>query len=381
MTINRRKFLASSGATLAFAGLPSFGALSNQLTEGRLAVIILEGGLDGLCTVQPIGDKHLFDERRSLISDKPLMVNDSFGINPQLSNFAKMMLQNEAIAVHATSMPYTKRSHFEGQNIMESGVTEPFSSSTGWLGRSLSIVQTKGRALSLDMPLILRGYDNVENIYPSDIQGVDFADQNIVKLLQKVSDPQSSMSLSLLENALGEGLYAGGPRDARGLAQTAGKAMSAPDGPIAAVVRVPEFDTHASQDVDSGILASQLGVVDSVFAAFKAGLGEKWKDTVVMTLTEFGRTVRQNGSSGTDHGYGTVGLIAGGLVGKGKVVADWPGLSRNKQFQTRDLMATIDYRSVCAACLSATFGLNHETVASEVFFDKKIPNINEHLFS
>ena len=135
MTIDRRKFIASSGATLAFAGLPSLGALSNQPTKGRLAVIILEGGLDGLCSVQPIGDKHLFDERRSLISEKPLMVNDSFGINPQLSNFAKMMLQNEAIAVHATSMPYTKRSHFEGQNIMESGVTDPFSSSTGWLGR------------------------------------------------------------------------------------------------------------------------------------------------------------------------------------------------------------------------------------------------------
>src|SRR6056300_1385663 len=216
--INRRQFLQAGGATLALAGFPYLPVSANQRPKGRLAVIILEGGMDGLGAVQPIGDSALFDFRHELISKNPLLINDSFAINPKLSKFATMVMDQQGMVVHATSIPYKRRSHFEGQNLMESGLKTPFSSDTGWLGRALSLLQVKGRALSLDKPLLLRGYDDIENIYPSNIKGVDFLQSPLIASVIDVAGPDFAKSLELLKSAVQAGEYAGGPRDPAGLA-------------------------------------------------------------------------------------------------------------------------------------------------------------------
>ena len=148
-----------------------------------------------------------------------------------------------------------------------------------------------------------------------------------------------------------------------------------PSGPSAAVIRVNEFDTHAQQGVDNGKVSDQLQELDNIFIALKQSLQSTWDNTIILTLTEFGRTVKMNGSSGTDHGYGTASLLAGGLLNKSGILTKWPGLSNNDLFEGRDLMATIDFRSICAACIEKAYGLDHDIIADKVFFE---PNLTRH---
>ena len=172
------------------------------------------------------------------------------------------------------------------------------------------------------------------------------------------------------------------PRDAVSLAEYAGRAMSQKNGPIASVIRLEEFDTHASQgDGEIKDHGDRLKEIDNVVAAYKRGLGDVWNDSVILTVTEFGRTVAVNGTWGTDHGYGTAGIIAGGTITKSRVIADWPGLSKSEQFEQRDLMATIDYRSVCAACIEKSLGLDHDLIAEKVFFTPNLPRVFDYIFS
>ena len=120
--------------------------------------------------------------------------------------------------------------------------------------------------------------------------------------------------------------------------------------------------------------------VDQTIAKLKDELKEQWSNTIIVTMTEFGRTVKENGSAGTDHGYGSVGLLAGGLINRSSVIANWPGLANRELYEGRDLYATIDYRSVCAACVEAAFGLDHSVISETVFREKNIPRIYRHIF-
>ena len=122
-------------------------------------------------------------------------------------------------------------------------------------------------------------------------------------------------------------------------------------------------------------------MVDNVYGALKSGLGPMWASTIVLTVTEFGRTIAQNGSAGTDHGFGSACLIAGGLISQAGVVSDWPGLKPSQLHEGRDLNATIDMRSVCAACLEVAFGLEHNEIVEKVFFDTKVKRIYNEIFS
>jgi uncharacterized protein (DUF1501 family) len=158
--------------------------------------------------------------------------------------------------------------------------------------------------------------------------------------------------------------------------------MAKEDGPLASVIRVGRFDTHAKQDENTnGQLTEQLGVVDDVISGYREGLGKAWDRSIILTLTEFGRTVLENGTWGTDHGYGSAGLLAGGAITKSGVLTQWPGLSKKDQFEQRDLMSTIDYRSVCAACIEKTLSLDHDLIASKVFYTPKLPRVYDHIFS
>ena len=376
--LSRREFIKASAASLFLAGVPIPGYTKDK-PPGTISVIILEGGMDGLSAVPPFGDPNLMKLRRGVTPDNFLKLNSFFGLHPSLKTFSALLARNNASIVHATSFPYLLRSHFEGQNFMEGGGLKPFAEQTGWLGRSLDLANLGGRALSLDLPLILRGNSDNDNYFPSNIRNTN------KKLNSKLIN-----ALSMAHNSNEGDVFAkltkrsGGSteRDPESLARYAGEEMAKDNGPLSSVIRVDRFDTHAKQDVDTnGQLSQQLEVVDKVIAGYREGLGKAWNRSIILTLTEFGRTVLENGTWGTDHGYGSAGLLAGGAITKSGIISEWPGLAKNEQFEERDLMSTIDYRSVCAACIEKALGLDHDLIASKVFFTPKLPRVYDHIFS
>lgn len=379
--VTRRHFLAATGAaSVYFAGMPMRGYAQTR-DLGKIAVIILEGGLDGLSAVPPLGDDALMKQRKGLITSGPLKLNPFFGIHPHLVNFAHMLDAGEAAIVHATNIPYTMRSHFEGQNLMMSGGQVPYGSDTGWLGRAMEIAGIPGKALALDMPLLIRGGEDLDNLYPVNMPGVKLPPEDLVSLIAASYGGEMEQAYDKVRVKLLNSSMSGLSRDPAGLALTAGQEMAKPGGPNVSVIRIPDFDTHARQGVDDGMLPRLLTTVDEVFRAYRIGLGDAWSNSIVLTLTEFGRTVKENGSDGTDHGYGTAALMAGGLLKKSTVMANWPGLSDKELFEGRDLMATLDYRAVCAAAIEAAFGIPHDQIAEQVFGEKRLLRVHDLLFT
>jgi uncharacterized protein (DUF1501 family) len=372
--LTRRDFLKFSGASLFLAGLPIPGYTKDK-PPGNISVILLEGGMDGLTAVPPYGDPNLMKMREKISPTNFKKVNSFFGLHSSLRNFASLMSSNNASVIHATSFPYVKRSHFEGQNLMQGAGHSPFSEKTGWLGRALDLANVPGNALSLDMPLILRGNDDNDNFYPANIKNSS-VNTSLINLISKAHDNDEAEIFSKLSLKASNAYKV--PRDPVSLAEYAGKEMSKENGPNASVIRIGQFDTHANQ---VGAHDEQLKIIDDVFAGYRRGLGDAWDKSIILTLTEFGRTVAVNGTRGTEHGYGTAGLLAGGTISKGRVIAQWPGLSKKDQFEGRDLMATLDYRSVCAACIERSLGLDHDLIASKVFFAPKLPRLYDYLFS
>jgi uncharacterized protein (DUF1501 family) len=319
--------------------------------------------------------------RKNLTSTNYLKLNSFFGLHPSFQFFAGLMAKNNASVVHATNFPYVKRSHFEGQNLMQGGGLSPFSETTGWLGRALDLANLPGRSLSLDMPLVLRGSTENDNFYPASIKSSsDLMTQLIDTISMAHSKDGSDIFKKVSKKSTQEDVIV--PRDPASLAKFAGKAMAKEGGPLSSVIKVDQFDTHATQGADeNGKHGTQLSLVDDIIAGYKEGLGDAWDRSIILTLTEFGRTVLENGTWGTDHGYGSAGLLAGGAITKSNVISQWPGLAKNEQFEKRDLMSTIDYRSVCAACIEKTLGLDHDLIADKVFFTPKLPRVYDYIFS
>jgi len=380
LNLTRRQFLKASGASLFLAGLPLPGFTKDK-PPGTISVIMLEGGMDGLTAVPPFGDPNLSRMRKVLTPDNYLKLNSFFGLHPSFKYFSGLMAKNNASIVHATNFPYTARSHFEGQNLMQGAGLSPFSETTGWLGRSLDLAKLPGRSLSLDMPLILRGTDKNDNFFPASIKSSSKLSTQLIDMISmshakegssvfnKVSD-KSTQKDSIV------------PRDPASLAKYAGKVMSQEGGPLSSVIKVTQFDTHANQGSDEfGNHGTQLTLIDDIIAGYREGLGDSWDRSIILTLTEFGRTVRVNGTWGTEHGYGSAGLLAGGAITKSRVISKWPGLAENEQFEKRDLMSTIDYRSVCAACVENALGLDHDIIADKIFFTPKLPRVYDYIFS
>ena len=378
--LTRREFLKVSGASLFLAGLPIPGYTQDK-PPGTISVIILEGGMDGLTAVPPFGDPNLMKMRKNLTSTNFLKLNSFFGLHPSFQYFAGLMAKNNASIVHATNFPYVLRSHFEGQNLMQGGGLSPFSDKTGWLGRALDLANTPGRALSLDMPLILRGSNENDNFYPASIRS---SGDLVTQLINNISMAHTNDGAENFKKVSIKSTQANVivPRDPASLANYAGKVMSQEGGPLASVIKVDQFDTHARQGAEAdGHHGTQLTIVDDIIAGYRDGLGDAWDRSIILTLTEFGRTVAENGTGGSEHGYGSAGLLAGGTISKSKVISQWPGLAKNEQFEQRDLMSTIDYRSVCAACIEKALGLDHDLIASKVFYTPKLPRVYDLIFS
>ncbi len=381
MKINRRNFLKTTAFTsLYFAG---FGvpSLANNGPKKNLVVIMLRGGMDGLCAI-PIKDDKNFEKLRSKINlDKTLKLTSDFDLHPALKTFKSLWDQNLGAAVHATNIPYTGRSHFDGQNLMESGGKIPYKVKTGWLGRGMKIagLTGKGLALALPMPLLIRGVPMNNNYFPVGTQLPSRSTLNHIAQAYKDYD----------EKLLGETLKIVMTRDLKNtesddswiLASNAGLQLSKINGPRVAVFEVDGFDTHAAQGATNGAHADCLSDYDRIVNGLKQSMSkDAFNNTLIVTLTEFGRTIKQNSSNGTEHGYGSAIFLAGGLVKKAQVHTDWPGLKRKELFEGRDLNSTIDSRSVYASAMSTVFDLDFEKIKKDVFWGENLQNLSDKLF-
>ena len=381
MKISRRDFLKTTALTsLYFAGF-GMQSYANSGTKKNLVIIMLRGGMDGLCAIPVKGDKN-FEKLRSKINlDRTLQLTSDFDLHPALKTFKDLWDQNQSAAVHATNIPYTGRSHFDGQNLMESGGKIPYQEKTGWLGRGMKIAGLTGNglALALPMPLLIRGVPMNNNYFPA---GHKLPYPSTLKMIQDVYKEYDEKLLSEnLEIILTRDLSNTSSDEGWVLATNAANELSKPDGPRVAVFEVDGFDTHAAQGATNGAHADCLSDYDNIIRSLKSSMTkEAFDNTLILTLTEFGRTIKQNSSNGTEHGYGSAVLMAGGLVKKAQVYADWPGLKRKELFEGRDLNSTIDARSIYASAMSTVFDVDFKRIQKEVFWGDKLQNYSDKLF-
>ena len=381
MKINRRNFLKTTALTsLYFAG---FGVptLANNKTKKNLVVIMLRGGMDGLCAI-PIKNDKKFEKLRSKINlDRTLELTSDFDLHPSLITFKSLWDQDQGAAVHATNIPYTGRSHFDGQNLMESGGKIPYQEKTGWLGRGMKMagLTGEGLALALPMPLLIRGVPMNNNYYPV---GDRLPSKMVLGLIEQAyKDHDEKLLGENLKIVMTRDLKNLGSRENWSLASNAGEELSKPNGPRVAVFEVDGFDTHAAQGGTNGAHADCLNDYDRIVKGLKQSMSkEAFDNTLIVTLTEFGRTIKQNGSNGTEHGYGSAILMAGGLLKKAQVHTDWPGLKKKELFEGRDLNSTIDARSVYASAMSTVFDVEFERIQKDVFWGDKLDNLSDKLF-
>jgi uncharacterized protein (DUF1501 family) len=383
---SRRSLLLGGASFAAWAYLPKFARAADG-RDPRLVVILLRGALDGLATVAPIGDPDYAGLHGSiaLASSGPKaasMLDSFFGLHPAMPEFARMYRDKKAAVVHAVASSYRDRSHFDGQDVLESGYAGPGRAQSGWLNRALESLPKgervmSGLAIGPTTPLVLRGAAPTVAWAPVALPTA--ADDTAMRLVDLYThrDPALARALSqglqLDKAAQGDDMKpkpgTNGAAAMKLVARGAAKLMSADDGPRIAALAFDGWDTHANEGGATGRLAQLLGGLDGALAEFESGLGPRWRDTVIVVATEFGRTARINGTEGTDHGTGTVALLVGGAVKGGRVISDWPGLKPANLYQGRDLAPTNDLRAVFKGVLQDHLGIGDRALAEAVFPD------------
>jgi uncharacterized protein (DUF1501 family) len=383
---SRRSLLLGGASFAAWAYLPKFARAANG-RDPRLVVVILRGALDGLATVAPVGDPDYAGLHGSiaLAADGPhpaIMLDSFFALHPAMPEFARMYRDKQAAVVHAVATPYRDRSHFDGQDVLESGFAGPGRVQSGWLNRALEVLPrgervTSALAVGPTTPLVLRGAAPTVGWAPVALPQTD--DDTAMRLVELYRHRDASLASALSQGlqldkaAQGDDMKpkpgANGPAAMRQVARGASKLMSADDGPRIAALAFDGWDTHANEGGPVGRLAQLLSGLDGALAEFESGLGERWRDTVVVVATEFGRTARINGTQGTDHGTGTIALLAGGAVKGGRVISDWPTLKPTSLYEARDLKPTTDLRAVIKGVLSDHLGIGERVLAETVFPD------------
>jgi len=376
--VTRREAIASLCGVLPLVIAPRF-AFARTERQDRLVIVTLRGAVDGLAVVPSFGDPQYEIARAGLAQSRPgsgggvLDLDGFFGLTPLMPGLHALYAKGEAMIFHAVASPYRERSHFDGQNILETGRSRPFETSDGWLNRALAGIgraPARERAISLTsrMPLVLRGSAPVTSWTPSIGNAPGLSTISAVQRLYDQSDPGLARALSSARraNAVVAGT-ASSDKPFKGLMAAAGKFLGEPEGPCAAVVELGGWDTHAAQAQPFGALYRNLILLDEGVQALATELRSSWAHTAVLMITEFGRTVAMNGSQGTDHGTASVAILAGGAVQGGRVVADWPGLLARELLDGRDLRPTLDLRSIIKGCLIEFLGVTPDHVERVVF--------------
>lgn len=395
LVLHRRDVLQGLALFSGWAYAPRLVSAAGT-RDPRFLFVILRGALDGLATVAPVGDPYYETARGGLgiPAEGPgtgLAIGDFFALNPNMPTLHGLITGGDAAIVHATATPYRERSHFDGQDVLETGQPGPGQLDSGWLNRLIGTLQPgdavrakSALALSEAIPLVMRGSQKVVTWTPAGFP--DASSDTRLRLLDLYNDTDPTLA-RLLEDALAlegvsadaamgtGGVMAGiGAPDVTGLskrfsevAAAAGRLLAQPDGPRIAALSYPGWDTHRGQGLVEGRLANLLAALDASIAALHRELRPVWQETVVVIATEFGRTVAMNGSMGTDHGTGTVTILLGGAVKGGRVIADWPGLAERNLLEARDLMPTTDLRSVLKGLAMDHLGVGERELAETVF--------------
>lgn len=410
--LSRRALMGGGAASLALWSLLPRSAIAGT-RDPRLLTVVLRGGLDGIAMIAPVGDPDYAKIRGNLAVQAGgeragLPLEGLFALNPNMPFLHALYVKREALAVHAVASPYRGRSHFDGQDVLESGMPGVGRLDDGWMNRALSGLPSggtaapkKGLAMGAVVPLVMRGKAPVLTWIPK-TYNLPLRESTIARLqeLYSVTDPK-------LARAFAEGLEidrigaagaamgatppvqsAKGPppkpgeakaaqpaptprpfRDFVDAAETAAKFLSTADGPRIGALSYNGWDTHANEGVIQGQLGNRLAGLDAAIRTLHDGLGAVWKDTVVLIITEFGRTARVNGTEGTDHGTGMATLLIGGAVKGGRVIADWPGLSDAALYENRDLKPTRDLRTVFKGLLRDHLGVPDGALGATVFPD------------
>ena len=394
----RRELLAGSGALFAWAFAPKLARAEGR--DPRFLTIVLRGALDGLAAVAPVGDpdwiKLRGDKALKAEGNSALALDGFFALNPAMPNLHRLYHAGQAIVVHAAATPYRERSHFDGQDVLESGLPRPAKAESGWLNRALGALEAGERAQRPNgrralavgpvTPLVVRGPAPVFSWAPPRLPPV--ADETTMRLLDlyRHTDPELArvmedrMALAPLTPARPTGVRPQdmGPAVQLGninliksyfaeVAGAAGKVLASADGPRVGALALDGWDTHANEGAVTGRLANLLGALDGALAAIEQSMGPAWQETVVALITEFGRTARINGTDGTDHGTATVALLVGGALKGGRVIADWPGLKEVDLHDKRDLKATADLRAVLKGLLRDHLRVEDRVLAADVF--------------
>lgn len=379
MILPRRHFIAGA-SSLVLAGSWTTDVAANRRVKKNLIVIMLRGGMDGLTAVPYIGNQRLAELRPTINVQKAHKIDDAFALHPSLSHFKAQWDIGKAAILHATSIPYTGRSHFEGQNMMQTGGLTPYAEDTGWLGRGMEAAEMKALSISLPMPLLLRGNGDNDNFYPSN-RPMPSAD--ILKLLEDSYHGEDGLEAAMAKiRARPVSMVMGGGDDdnIEALAKIAAQQIKEASGPSVAVFDLGGFDTHSFQGGDRGQHADELQKYDRAIGVLHRQLGEAYDHSLIVTLTEFGRTVAQNGGSGTEHGYGTALLMTGGLLPSSRVIGDWPGLDKKALFEGRDLASTTDVRAAYASIMGHIFDRDHQFMCRTAFFDEALPDMTKKIF-
>ena len=381
---SRRQLLASALATANFGPWSrlSVAAASGPAnpTANRFVFLILRGGMDGLMAVPAIGDPAFAEARGPLgvFTAEPLKLDATFALNPLLPQLHAMYGRNELAVLHAVGLPYRDRSHFDAQQVLESGGTRPHELATGWLGRALArngSAGLKAVALETAVPLVLRGPTEVDTWAPS---ALPEPSADLVSRLEAMyrNDPALAQALARARGLRDDPGMAANPQDMGGggtprraavaLATKAAEFLQR--GSQIAVMEMGGWDSHINAATPNGALSNNLRTLDATLAALREGLlpGDAWSRTVVIVATEFGREVAVNGNQGTDHGTGGAAFVLGGAVRGGRVLGDWPGLAKKDRHEGRDLRVTTDLRAALRPVLAEHLGVPRAAIDNTV---------------
>lgn len=370
--IDRRFFVASGLSGIALASFPGL-AWAAPATAKKFIFVIQRGAADGLATLAPTGDPDFLRARGDLASDAltGAKLDDFFTLHAAMSESAKLYGQKQASFAHALASGYRERSHFDAQNMLESGADRPYGRDDGWLGRLLTLLpkdDAKGLAIAPAVPLALRGPVTANSYAPSRLPD---ADDDLMQRLTSLYAEDVQLS-RLWSGAQAAEAMAGMPADqalkgGAALGQMTAGLMAGANGARVVMLETDGWDTHFQQ---KGRLNGGLRQIDALIGSLRNNLGADWNNTLVMIATEFGRTVAFNGTGGTDHGTASMAMLFGGSLAEGgKVVADWPGLAAPKLYEGRDLKPTLRFEQFASDALAHHYGLDPVRTRRTLFPD------------
>ncbi|BFM05534.1 DUF1501 domain-containing protein [Halioxenophilus aromaticivorans] len=347
--------------------------LANAATDSRLVVIVLRGAMDGLDVVRPVGDPHLSTLRPNLGNKPGPALTDFYQLHPLASNLMPLWREESLAFVHAVATPYRdKRSHFEGQDFLECGLSSiptGVDKQSGWLNRFLASIPSHGPrtgfSVAREGEIILTGQAPITRWFPK--TNVNLSSQGQRLMAQMYEDdpllhPTAAQAFELLEETKALRSKAGkGEAPLPGYLQVADYLAQQLLGDTrVASFTINGWDTHKNQQ---NTLVRPMKELTESLLHMRKTLGKTWDDTTILAITEFGRTARENGTGGTDHGTGGLMIMAGGGVRGGKVYGKWPGLGEGQLYQNRDLLPTVDVRRYVAGVSRGQFGISDSQVA------------------